>query len=75
MGRLSVLEVASLIAIVLATLAASGTLQLVLAVVVCAGALLGWAMWPLRDLPPQRSPRSLTRNRSLRSAAGRRPRG
>jgi cytochrome c-type biogenesis protein CcmH/NrfG len=61
--------------LVLATLAASGTLQLVLALAVCTGALLGWALWPLRELPQQGSPRSMTRGRSLRSAAGRRSRG
>ena len=75
MGRLSALEFASGIVLVLCTLAASGTLQLVLGVAVCAGALLGWAIWPLRELTPHGSPRALTRSRSLRSAAGRRSRG
>jgi hypothetical protein len=72
MGRLSLLELASIAAIVLATLAASGTLQLVLALAMCAGLLLGWATWPLRELPPKGSPRSRSRGRSLRSPAGRR---
>jgi hypothetical protein len=75
MGRLSALELVSIIVIVFATLAASGTLQLVLAVAVCAVALLGWALWPLRELTPPGSPRAPTRSRSLRSAAGRRSRG
>jgi hypothetical protein len=75
MRRLSALELASITVIVLSTLAASGTLQLVLGVAACAGALLGWATWPLRELPPRGSRRSLTRSRSLRSAAGRRSRG
>jgi hypothetical protein len=53
MSRLSALELASITGIVLSTLAASGTLQLVLGVAACAGALLGWATWPLRELPPR----------------------
>jgi hypothetical protein len=72
MGRLSALEITSIAAIVLATVAASGTLQLVLALALCAGALIGWAMWPLRELPPRAPSSSLPRGRSLRSPAGRR---
>jgi hypothetical protein len=75
MGRLSALEIVSITVILLSTLAASGTLQLVMAVAVCAGALLGWALWPLRELPHHGSPRPPAGGRSLRSAAGRRSRG
>jgi hypothetical protein len=75
MAKLTVLEVASITVLVLATLAASGTLQLVLALTLCAGALLGWAMWPLRELPPRGSSPPGGRGRALRSSAGRRSRG
>jgi hypothetical protein len=77
MAKLSPIEVVLLAAVMLGALATSGTLQVLLGVGICLGALLGWAAWPLRELLPppltgRRRPRS---PRWLRSSAGPRSRG